>query len=256
MEIENWRLWNHYKKYGDLLYKRAIGELEEMESSKALCQIIDRLYQPGMRVADVGCGAGHYLRSLRERIDVNIDYTGIDATEYYIELARKAFPEKAQFLVGDIFEIPVEDAMYDLVLNNNVILHLPPPPIKAFGELLRISKKYVVIRTTFGVRNYIIKEVLTREEGFESVEQSESALIQPDGDLSLFRYFNLYTETYIREVIQTLDPTVQIEIIKDDMWTSFDNREFTTQTGTRILDNVQISGNIVLDWKFIVLTKK
>jgi len=33
---ENWRIWDKDKEYGDLFFKRAIGELPEMESSKAL----------------------------------------------------------------------------------------------------------------------------------------------------------------------------------------------------------------------------
>lgn len=253
---ENWNLWKYNKRYGDLFYKRATGELEEMESSKALCKLISKFYKPGMRVADIGCGAGHYLRSLRERIDANIDYTGIDATEYYIELARKAFPERAIFKVGDIFNIPAENASFDLVFSNNVILHLPPPPVKAIKELLRIAKKFVVIRTVFGARNYIIQEVLTPGDGYEDMEQKESQLIRSNVDLTHFRYFNLYTESYIREAIRDLNPTIEIEIIKDDMWTSFDNREFTTETGTRTFDNKQISGNIVLDWRFIVLSHR
>ena len=251
---ENWNLWKYNKRYGYLFYKRATGELEEMESSKALCHVISKFYKSGMRVADIGCGAGHYLRSLRERIDANIDYTGIDATEYYIELARKAYPEGAIFKVGDILDIPAEKDSYDLVICNNVILHLPPPPVRAFAELLRIAKKFVVIRTVFGVRTYIIQEVLNPGDGYEELEQKESQLIRSNVDLSHIRYFNLYTESYVREAIRALDPTIEIDIIKDDMWNPFDNRDFTTETGTVTFDNKQISGNIVLDWRFIVLT--
>ena len=168
MSEEQWDFWENYKQYGDLFYKRATGELEEMESSKALCQVLARFYRKGMKVADIGCGGGHYLRSLRQRIDPEIDYTGIDATAYYIQCAQQAFPEIADhFHIGDIFDLSVEDGTFDIVINNNVLLHLPPPPTKAFAELIRISRKYVVIRTIFGERNYIIKEIRPQEEGYE-----------------------------------------------------------------------------------------
>ena len=88
MKQDKWKSWDYDTAYGDVFYQRAIGELDEMESSKALCQVVSRFYQAGMTLADVGCGAGHYLRSLRARVDEDINYTGIDATPYYIELAQ------------------------------------------------------------------------------------------------------------------------------------------------------------------------
>jgi len=253
MSNERWRVWDHSKSYGDLLYKRAVGESEEMESSKALAKVVAKRYQPGMTLLDVGCAAGHYLRSLR-RVDENISYTGVDATAYYIELARKAFPD-AEFEVGDIFDLPFDDDSYDIVINNNVIHHLPPPPTKAFSELIRVARKHVIIRAVFGDRNYIIKEVRTKDDWIDTIESSELDLVTEEADLKLFNYFNLYTETYFREVVKHIDQNIEIEIIKDDDWESFDNRESTIKTGTRVVSGYQISGNLVLDWRFIILTK-
>ena len=128
---DKWKIWERTPAYGDLLYKRASGDEQEMESSKALCKIISRFYSPKMSVLDVGCGAGHYFRSLRERIDPDIDYYGIDATEYYVKLANKAFPNRDTFSVGNIFDLKFDACTFDIVFSSNVILHLPPPPTKA-----------------------------------------------------------------------------------------------------------------------------
>jgi ubiquinone/menaquinone biosynthesis C-methylase UbiE len=49
------------------------------------------IYTPGDKVLDVGCAAGHMLRSLVTRLDSDISYTGLDFNPYYLELARKAF---------------------------------------------------------------------------------------------------------------------------------------------------------------------
>ena len=50
-----------------------------------------------------------------------------------------------------------------------------------------------------------------------------------------------------------------IKVITDDMWKegSFDNRDVTTKTGTIASKEYQhqVSGNLLLDWKFIVITK-
>ena len=123
--------WHEDKKYGEVFFKRAVGEMDEMESTKSVCSVLKTIYKPGMKVLDVGCGAGHYLKGLRERVDANINYTGVDATEYYVNLAREAYQDDALFRVGDIFNLDFEDREFDIVMCNNVVVHLPPPPTGA-----------------------------------------------------------------------------------------------------------------------------
>ena len=249
---ENWRIWGRYEKYGELLFKRATGELEEMESSKALCKVIDSFYQKGMKLADVGCGAGHYLRSLRKRLDNDIDYTGFDATDHYIALAKKAFPQNANFKLGDILDLPCENDSFDIVMCNNVILHLPPEIRKPIKELIRISRKYIVIRTVFGKRNYIIKEISDHND--LDCKSSEIAAVANEETMVDFNYFNMYTEDYLRYVIQSIASNVDVRLIDDNMWESFDNTDFR-RTGTKVLVDHQVSGNLLLDWKFIIISK-
>lgn len=251
MKSANWRIWDDHSDYGELLYRRAIGELEEMESAKSLCDIIAPLYRPGVSVADVGCGAGHYLRSLRSRVDASINYTGIDATAGYIEFAKKAFPDGASFRVGDIFDIPARDGEFELVMNNNVLLHLPPPLTKPISELLRISSRHVVIRTVFGHQNYIIKE-LGPKEG-DAINELD--LVLREDELRSFNYFNLYTEQYFRQAIAQAAPSAKVEITPDTRWHNLDNRTLTGVTGTTVQHGQQVSGNLLLDWRFIVITK-
>ncbi len=102
MQDEKWKIWDRNPKTSELYYKRATGELDEMESSKALVKVLSDIYKPKMKVLDVGCGAGHYLRSMKTQLDSKIDYTGVDITEYSLELAKKAFGDSAKFFKDDI----------------------------------------------------------------------------------------------------------------------------------------------------------
>lgn len=88
---ENWKAWDNEKEYGELFYDRAVGKISEMESSKAVARHVAELATANDMILDVGCGAGHYLRSLDSILKIPFRYYGIDATQYYIELARKAF---------------------------------------------------------------------------------------------------------------------------------------------------------------------
>jgi len=146
--------------------------------------------------------------------------------------------------------------MYDIVVNNNVLLHLPPPPTKPLEELIRLSKKYVIIRTLVGRSNYIIKDIRPDNTGSRAQENlSEHELVTAEDELPYFNYYNMYTAQYFRETIQAIDPDVRIEIIKDDMWQPFDDMSLATQTGTKTVGDTQIAGNLLMDWHFIILTK-
>jgi len=254
MSDDKWKVWDEDEEYGDLFFKRATGVLDEMESAKSVCHLVKNIYKPGMKIVDVGCGAGHYLRSLKKRVDEGIDYTGVDATEKYVSLARKAFT-KSKFEVGDILNLPFPDESFDIVMNNNVVLHLPPPPLKAIRELLRVSKKHIIIRTLFGERNYIIKEVRSKDYANDVEGIIELDDLVSENKIQSYNYFNLFTEDFIVKIINHIDSNIKIDIKKDNSWQKFDNREDSTRTGTYCINDYQVSGNILLDWRYILLTK-
>jgi ubiquinone/menaquinone biosynthesis C-methylase UbiE len=251
-----WSNWDEERHYGELLFKRATGESEEMNSSRSISKVIKEFYRPGMKILDVGCGAGHYLVSLRKIVDPNISYTGLDPTKYYLDLAEKAFGESATFKQGGIFDIPFPDSSFDIVICNHVILHMPPENInKAFKELIRVSKRKTVTRTVFGERNYIIREILNHND----LKPEESKTIKYDNfDLTKhnFRYFNMYTPDFIRQMILS-ENNVILEIRDDKDFGSFDNTsKAKINTATKTIGNMQVSGNLILDYKFIITDKK
>jgi ubiquinone/menaquinone biosynthesis C-methylase UbiE len=139
---EAWRVWDSEAAYGELLYERAIGKQPEMESSKALARLMKTRVRSGDKILDVGCGAGHYLRSLKREIEVPFTYTGVDATAGYVELARKAWAGEtaARFEVGDVFGLPFGDGEFDVVFSCNLLLHLPSitTPMR---EIVRVAKR-------------------------------------------------------------------------------------------------------------------
>ena len=207
----NWKVWDRKHIDGAMYYKRATGELEEMESSKSLCGLLSKIYCPKMRILDVGCGAGHYLKSFRKRLDENIDYTGVDATKLHIEYAKKAFGNEVDFSQGDIFNLQFENDSFDIVVCNNVILHLPPPPIKPISELIRVSKKHVVIRMLTSHNTSITKMLPTLGET-EDIPTKEKDMISADGEIPAFTYFNRYSEQYLKEIIEEMGTVIDFKI--------------------------------------------
>ncbi len=51
-----------------------------------------------LQLNDIGCNLGQFWKGLKTR-NSQIDYTGFDIEEIYLENARKIFPEKKEFFL-------------------------------------------------------------------------------------------------------------------------------------------------------------
>ena len=82
---------------------------------------------PGARVLDVGCGPGDLVRHLGD-----VRYVGIDASDAYIERARRLFGGRAEFRVGDATRLDDDLRGFDLVLAFGLVHHLDDEQARAF----------------------------------------------------------------------------------------------------------------------------
>jgi SAM-dependent methyltransferase len=77
--------------------------------------------RPGMRVIDIGCGAGYILRHLPP----GIDYIGFDIDQAAIEHARKSFGHQGRFYCRYFDAAAANDfAGADVVMMNGVLHHI------------------------------------------------------------------------------------------------------------------------------------
>ncbi|MFH1884102.1 MAG: class I SAM-dependent methyltransferase [Planctomycetota bacterium] len=242
----NWRIWNSDSDVEVRTYKRVTGELPEMESAKQLVNLVRNVYIPGMKILDIGCAAGHYYKSLL-RLDEEIEYLGIDATVPYIEYANNYFKyQKARFLVGDIFDLSDELHGFDIVFCCNLILHLPDfrVPIK---NLLRIAQKYCFIRTLISDRTHLSKFLYTDD-------------FDENNNPTNFVYQNTYSIDLLKRFIGSVGD-YHIELIDDEFDAENVNKEYVSfqkeqSAVTRVVDNYQIAGSKVFEWKWLKIFPK
>ena len=228
-------------------FKRVTGELQEMESTKQLVDLISDIYQPGMKVLDVGCAAGHYYNGLA-RIDSDLDYSGVDATIPYIEFAKNYFKDnkRLKFQVGDIFNLPENlTNSFDIVYCCNVILHLPSfqAPIQ---NLIKASKKHVIIRTLVADNTHMSQFLYN--DNFDD-----------NGNPSDFIHQNTYSVSSIERFISSLGD-YDVEFLDDkfdgaQIQNEYEEYKDIQSVVTNIQNNVQISGSKVFEWKWIKIEK-
>jgi trans-aconitate 2-methyltransferase len=80
-------------------------------------EVIDRLdLQGDETVLDAGCGSGRVTKLLLERLpDGRV--IGVDASRSMIEKAREALPDRTEFIVSDLLDLDLEQAV-DAVFSN------------------------------------------------------------------------------------------------------------------------------------------
>lgn len=244
MSYKAWQVWGKRPEVEGTLAARAAGELGEMQCTQQLVKLISAVYEPGMRILDVGCNVGHYLRGIR-RMDPKVEYKGVDAYEYYVNQATEFYrdDDKAGFEVKDIMQPLFKSDPYDIVYCCNVILHLPffKAPVR---NLIESTKKYCFIRTLLGPITTIVKRVDTNQ--FDEM-----------GEPTDFIYENTYNTEYFLDYVRSLG--CDVEVIDDEYEPAVLSQEYDALKkgrGTRIVDGYQVDGNIMFEWKFLKITRK
>ena len=93
----------------------------------------------GLRVLDVGCGTGEYVRVMAPLVAPG-GVVGIDLSAALIDRARQLSGDAGpnlSFRVGDAYELPFPDGSFDRVICTQVLLHLADP-WRAVQEMRRI----------------------------------------------------------------------------------------------------------------------
>lgn len=97
----------------------------------------------GLRVLDFGCGPGTISVGLAKAVEPDGELHGIDMEESHIQLARRIAQAgghaNATFHVGDVTNMPFEDAFFDVAHCHSVLTFIPDTQA-ALAEVKRVMK--------------------------------------------------------------------------------------------------------------------
>jgi SAM-dependent methyltransferase len=104
---------------------------------------------PGASVLEVGCGTGVFLPALAEAVGPEGRLVGIDHSQAFLDeagarLARLGLTTRVELIRGDAHELPFEDAAFDAVHCERVLMHLEDPD-RAIREMVRVAKPGAVV---------------------------------------------------------------------------------------------------------------
>lgn len=251
--------YTHNTNNADIYFKRAVGKLPEMEVSKALAKLIKTKVKNKDHFLDVGCACGHYYRSLNRIIKKDILYTGMDPYKIFLDKANIAWKKNknVNFKKGDIHKIPFKKNFFEFVICNNVLLHLKSieKPIK---ELLRVSNKYVILRTVVYDVSYKI-QLVYNNNWWKYTKVKPVAEFKKDGEPRSFSYFNIHSFDYLTAVIKKYCPKARVKFVKDNFYSKSviksSIKSEKRALATYIMGNEQVSGCLLQPHYFVIISK-
>jgi ubiquinone/menaquinone biosynthesis C-methylase UbiE len=253
---------NEYKNNvnnAKVYFNRSIGKSPEMETSKALANLLKKKIKNNDKILDVGCATGHFYRSLKNRINKNFYYTGVDPYEIFLKKARIAWKNEknVNFKKGNIYKLPFNRNEFDTTFCSNVFIHLNDA-IKPLKELFRVTKKRIVIRTVLFDVSYKVQLVYNKK-WWGDTDVSPINEFDKNGNPRAFSYFNILSFDYLTQNIKKIDANCKIKIIKDKY---FDKKKITRSQNsekrplaTKIIGNEQISGCILQPHYFVIIDR-
>jgi SAM-dependent methyltransferase len=113
----------------------------------------------GKTLLDVGCGTG---RGVRAALDMGYDAVGLDISPRLLEIAHKelAIPEH-RLIQGDATNLTFPDRHFDVTCILGA-LHHSAQPLRIIEEMIRVTKKAMVISDEGNHLTGGIKQVLLR----------------------------------------------------------------------------------------------
>lgn len=133
---------NHKEYLKRLEFYRSIG-IDNEEERKVIGSIID--FNP-QTILEIGTGKGYLTVYLAKKYK---NVVTVDIDKQTQEIAKlNAVYEKSihniDFMIADAENIPFEEKKFDLVISAFAFHHINDPQI-VFNEMIRVSKKYVII---------------------------------------------------------------------------------------------------------------
>lgn len=100
------------------------------------------------RVLEVGANIGLQLEMLR-MVNPGLDFYGVEPMEYALSRARERNPDMT-FVTATAYDIPFKDGYFDVVMTNNVLIHVSPQDLpRALAEIHRCSGRFIFVHEYF-----------------------------------------------------------------------------------------------------------
>ncbi|HRH23196.1 MAG TPA: bifunctional class I SAM-dependent methyltransferase/NUDIX hydrolase [Candidatus Magasanikbacteria bacterium] len=187
-------------------------------------------------VLDIGCGNGRVYQLCE---NLQVPYTGIDQSENLISIAREKNPG-VRFGVGEMTELPYEDASFSVIICVATFNHLPDRDsrLKSLSEMKRVLKPGgIILMTNWNVLSDNAQKYIDRGK-WEIVDGNRQDVLVPwltpiGEKLPGSRYYHGY------ELPELFDLCIQSGFIVEQQYYSKKGKRSTKNEGHNIVSIIR-----------------
>jgi SAM-dependent methyltransferase len=255
-------LINNTDDYVALMRARAAGTLPDMGCALRVAQLIKESWtgpeNRTRRVLDVGCATGHFRRTF-DRFGLRVDrYVGLEIDPAMVRAgteiwSREIASGSLELINGDLERFR-SDETFDVVFCVNAFMYFASAK-RALANLLHAARGgRLFVRSYFADANYrIIRAQTSLNHDKSSV--SELDVFDDDGNMLSYDFWNIYSRTYIEQLVALLAPTAEVSWLEDrNVLESIEQeRELNLKKrgATEVLQGCEISYPFILPWKYL-----
>ncbi len=158
---------DHYEKclekYGDSHLGVDWPKLEDVNTRfRIMIEVIKNKSDNNVSLLDFGCGLAHlyeYLHTLKVN---NIDYSGLDISKKYIEIAKKKYPE-IPFFCLDILDEANNIPDFDYIIMNGVFTEKRELSFEAMFEYFKELVSKIFSKINYGMAFNVMSKAVDWE---------------------------------------------------------------------------------------------
>jgi len=120
--------------------------------------------------------------------------------------------------------------------------------------MLRVARKYLIIRTPIHNRSYRIQMVLN-SKWFKFTNVLPKNEFDKEGNPRAYEYFDVHSKDYFKSVIKKIKPEAKISFIKDYFFSSknIENKKDKKLNKTKVINGMQVSDLMILPHHFVII---
>ncbi len=122
-------------------FREAVGDVDH--PVRVIIRDFLKSFDQQISLLDLGCGPCIEYEGYRKD-SINVDYTGVDSSEFLLQTAKIRNPEM-KVILSD-FQTNLEDESFDVVLVRHILEH-QEDFTRVIKEAVRLSKRYVIVVT-------------------------------------------------------------------------------------------------------------
>lgn len=192
--------YNQYlKHYKDGTNRNDIVAWHSLESQEKNFNLVERNINNNDSLLDFGCGVGDFIGYLNKKNKNVSNYLGVDINDFYIDFAKKSYPNHNFKLINNIDNI---DYKWDIICAIGVFTWFITKDdfIKTINKLYDKANKKILITCLYSITPYKKINNINDQTYINDFWNSEYRYYDKYLFESLFPDFNIYYE-YIRNTM-------------------------------------------------------